>query len=86
MGDGLRGDWRRKWQPHLVFLPGKFHGQRSLACYSPWGRRVGHDLRVHTHTHIEGGKDPGLSPLYCLREDEVLFYLLSLLAGDLARC
>ena len=23
--------WRRKWQPALVFLPGKFHGQRSLA-------------------------------------------------------
>ena len=20
-----------------VFLPGKFHGQRSLAGYSPWG-------------------------------------------------
>ena len=29
--------WRRKWQPTLVFLPGKFHGQRSLADYSPWG-------------------------------------------------
>ena len=22
--------WRRKWQPTPVFLPGKFHGQRSL--------------------------------------------------------
>ena len=22
-----------------IFLPGKFHGQRSLAGYSPWGRR-----------------------------------------------
>ena len=22
--------WRRKWQPSPVFLPGKFHGQRSL--------------------------------------------------------
>ena len=21
----------------LVFLPGKFHGQRSLVGYSPWG-------------------------------------------------
>ena len=21
--------WRRKWQPTLVFLPGKSHGQRS---------------------------------------------------------
>ena len=27
----------RKWQPTPVFLPGKFHGQRSLAAYSPWG-------------------------------------------------
>ena len=25
--------------PHLVFLPGEFHGQRSLADYSPWGRK-----------------------------------------------
>ena len=28
---------------HFIFLPGKFHGLRSLAGYSPWGRRVGHD-------------------------------------------
>ena len=27
--------WRRKWQPTPVFLPGKFHGQRSLAGYGP---------------------------------------------------
>ena len=30
--------WRRKWQPILVFLPGKSHGQRSLVGYSPWSR------------------------------------------------
>ena len=29
--------WRRKWQPTLVVLPGKSHGQRSLAGHSPWG-------------------------------------------------
>ena len=29
--------WSRKQQPTPVFLPGKFHGQRSLAGYSPWG-------------------------------------------------
>ena len=29
--------WRRKWQSTPVFLPGKCHGQRSLAGYSPWG-------------------------------------------------
>ena len=28
--------WRRKWQPTPVFLPGKSHGQRSLAGYSPY--------------------------------------------------
>ena len=31
--------WNRKWQPTPVFLPGKSHGQRSLECYSPWGRK-----------------------------------------------
>ena len=29
--------WRRKQQPTPIFLPGKFHGQRSLVGYSPWG-------------------------------------------------
>ena len=28
--------WRRNWQPTPVFLTGEFHGQRSLAGYSPW--------------------------------------------------
>ena len=31
--------WRRKWHLIPVFLPGKSHGQRSLAGYSPWGRK-----------------------------------------------
>ena len=31
--------WRRKWQPTPVFLPGKSHGQRNLAGYSPWGHK-----------------------------------------------
>ena len=34
---------RRKWQPPLVSLSGKFCGQRSLAGYSSWGHKVGHD-------------------------------------------
>ena len=29
--------WSRKWQTIPVFLPGKFHRQRNLAGYSPWG-------------------------------------------------
>ena len=31
--------WRRKWQPTLVFLPGKCHGWRSLAGYSLGGHK-----------------------------------------------
>ena len=30
---------RREWQPTPVFLPEKFHGQRSQAGYSPWGHK-----------------------------------------------
>ena len=33
----VRKIWIREWQPTPVFLPGKFHGQRSLVDCSPWG-------------------------------------------------
>ena len=29
--------WKREPQSTLVFLPGEFREQRSLAGYSPWG-------------------------------------------------
>jgi len=41
--------WRRKWQPTLVFLPRKFHGQKILVGYSPWCREES-DTTEHTHT------------------------------------
>ena len=42
---GLISGAGRKWQVTPVSLPGKSHGQRSLAGYSPWGhKRVRHDL------------------------------------------
>ena len=31
--------WRREWLLTPVFLPGEFHGQRTLAGYSPWGHK-----------------------------------------------
>ena len=31
--------WRRKWLPTPVFLPGEFHGQRSLVGCSPWDNK-----------------------------------------------
>ena len=39
--------WRRKWKPTPVFLPGDFHGQRSLAGYSPCGHKES-DTTEHT--------------------------------------
>ena len=41
--------WRRKWQLTLVFLPGKFHGQRSLVDYNPLGHKAGHNW-AYAHT------------------------------------
>ena len=43
--------WRRKWQPTPVFLPGKFHGQRSLVGYSSWGHK---ELGATERFHIRG--------------------------------
>ena len=52
--------WRREWQPTPVFLPGEFHGQRSLVGYSSWSHKESdmtewltqttksYDLRRHT--------------------------------------
>ena len=34
---GQEDPWRRAWLPTPVSLPGKFHRERSLAGYSPWG-------------------------------------------------
>ena len=55
---GSISGWRRypgcprKWQPTLIFLPAKSHGQRTLVGYCPWNScRVTHDwAHVHTHT------------------------------------
>ena len=41
--------WRRKWQPTPVFLPGEFHGQRSLVGYSLWGHKES-DMTEHTRS------------------------------------
>ena len=62
----------RKWQPAPVFLPGKFHRQRSLVGYSPWGHReldMTKELSMHTQT----------------RTTIQLKELCSMLSGDLNR-
>ena len=46
--------WRRAGQPTLVFLPGEFHGQRSLTCHGPLGRTEldTTEATLHDCTHI----------------------------------
>ena len=47
--------WRGKWQPTPVFLPGKFHGQRSLVGHGPWGHKKSDTIAwmsMHTWTII----------------------------------
>ena len=41
----------KKWLPTPVFLPGEFHGQRSLVGYSPWVAKSW-TQRSDSHTHM----------------------------------
>ena len=43
--------WRREWRPTPVFLPGEFHGQRSMGS-----QRVRHDWANNTHTQVVDSK------------------------------
>ena len=39
------------WVERREFLPTESHGQRSLAGYSPWGRKESDMTERLTHTH-----------------------------------
>ena len=45
--------WRRAWLTTPVFLAGEFHGQRSLAGYSPWGCKES-DMTERLILHFKG--------------------------------
>ena len=66
----IPGLWRC-WLPTPVCLPCEFHEQRSLADYSSWGHRVGHDWTANTltfssFTHLYSKKSPVNSYLWHL--------------------
>ena len=45
--------WRRERLPAPVFLPGEFHGQRSLVSYSLWGlKELDMTEQLNTFTYI----------------------------------
>ena len=43
--------WRRAWQPTPGFLPGEFHGQRSLLCHNLWSHKQSDTTEHRTYTH-----------------------------------
>ena len=43
--------WRIMWEPTLVFLPGRSHGQRSLMGYSPWGHNESDRTEATEYEH-----------------------------------
>ena len=66
--------WRRKWQPTPLFLPGEFHGKRSLVGYTPWGHKQS-DMTEWLSLHGRFGV-PG--PIACI--------LFCRLWGNIKRC
>ena len=49
---GQKDPLEKEMVPTLqVFLPGEFHGQRSLVSYSPWGPKQSDTTEQLTHTH-----------------------------------
>ena len=63
--------WRSKWQRTPAFLPGKSHGHRNLAGYSPWGRRVGHDWAWASKTNKLDNGPLGNVKVICKRNIEL---------------
>ena len=48
---GWEDPLEKEWQPTPVFLPGKFHGQRSLEGYSPKGCKESGTPEHRTQQH-----------------------------------
>ena len=37
---------------HSIFLPGEFHGQRSLVGHSPWGHKESDTTEATSHARL----------------------------------
>ena len=63
---GWQDPLKKKWQPTPVFLPGKFHGQRTLVGYNLQGHKETWMKGLSTHTHTRGRRPD----LLCFRPYE----------------
>ena len=55
----------KEWQSTPVFLPGEFHGQRSLAGYCLWGYKESDMTEWLTHTHTMVRLTYAVLPITC---------------------
>ena len=65
---GLISEWGKfpgvgNYNAAPVFLPGKFHGQRSLAGYTPWSHKSW--TWLNTHMHAAAAKSLQSCPTVC---------------------
>ena len=68
--------WSRKWQSTPLFLPGKFHGQRSLPGYSPQHHKELDVTEVTQHTCVKCQTKPEF-----LNLDNTNFWVQIILCG-----
>ena len=74
--------WRREWQPTPIFLPGEFRGQRSLASYSPWDLRVGHNWLTFTFIDRKECSVDWRSQTFKITDKMVTIWIWHLLLSD----
>ena len=59
-------NWRRRWHPTPVLLPGKFHGWRSLVGCSPWVHKESDTTeQLHFHFSLSCIGEGNGNPLQC---------------------
>ena len=54
-GEAVHSNWRKKWQPTAVFVPGEPHEQRNLVGYRLWDREESDRTEVTELVHTRAG-------------------------------
>ena len=69
--------WRKEWLPTPVFLPGVFHGQRSLAGYSTWGSKESDSTEWLTYVMSWNISSPGEINRFWIYSNTFFFFIWS---------
>ena len=78
--------WRREWLPSLEFLLGEFHGQRSLAGYSPWVTKSRMRLDDQHFDDCKNTKQRSLSEVSQKEKNKSKFFSLQYILACVCVC